>query len=60
MTLYLHIFLACSLLFRGGGGGVAIDTFDIVFLAIFQIIGVNVEKIKRRIVQKVCVIYIRC
>ena len=38
----------------------AIDTFDIVFLAIFQIIGVNVEKIKRRIVQKVWVIDIRC
>ena len=27
------------------------DSFDIVF---FQIFGVNVEKIKRQIVQKVC------
>ena len=48
----------------GGGGGGAIDTFDIScsprVLAIFQIFGVNVEKIKRRIVQKVWVMDIRC
>ena len=39
------------------GGGGAIDTFRV--LEIFQIFGVNVEKIKRRIVQKVWVMDIR-
>ena len=36
-----------------------LDIFDIVFWRLFQIFGVNVEKIKRRKVQKVWVMDIR-
>ena len=43
---------------KGGGGGNR--HFRDCVLAIFHIFGVNVEKIKRRIVQKVWVMDIRC
>ena len=44
----------------GGGGNRHFRHFRHRVLAIFHIFGVNVEKIKRRIVQKVWVMDIRC